>query len=72
VRLLISFTFGCLKKKKHVSSKTFVLPNVNTKMVLNDLLHLPKITKNLISAFKFAHDNKFYFEFHHNCYYVKH
>nr|KYP50321.1 hypothetical protein KK1_027896 [Cajanus cajan] len=38
---------------------------------LNDLLHVPSITKNLLSVSKFAKDNLVYFEFHYHCCFVK-
>ncbi|CAJ2657636.1 unnamed protein product [Trifolium pratense] len=42
-------------------------PNVQLK--LNDLLHVPHISKNLLSVSKFAQDNNVFFEFHpHSCY----
>jgi len=36
------------------------------------MLHVPAITKNLISVSQFVKDNNVYFEFHANLYYVKH
>lgn len=33
-------------------------------LALKDLLHVPTITKNLLSLSKFARDNKMFFEFH--------
>ena len=38
---------------------------------LNNLLHVPHITKNLLSVLQFAKDNKVFFEFHPNHRYVK-
>ncbi|KAI5391882.1 hypothetical protein KIW84_076616 [Lathyrus oleraceus] len=38
---------------------------------LADLLHVPHITRSLISISKFAKDNKVYFEFHPNTCFVK-
>lgn len=36
---------------------------------LNNLLHVPHITKNLLSVFKFAKDNDIFFKFHpHYCF----
>ena len=35
-------------------------------MSLNHLLHVPEITKNLLSVSKFARDNNVFFEFHPN------
>lgn len=33
---------------------------------LDSLMHVPNITKNLISVSKFAHDNNVFFEFYSN------
>lgn len=38
---------------------------------LQNLLHVPRITKNLISVPKFANDNQVFFEFHPSHCYVK-
>jgi histone deacetylase 1/2 len=38
---------------------------------LNDLLHVPNISKNLLSVNKFAQDNNVVFEFHPHFCYVK-
>ena len=40
-------------------------------MSLNQLLHVPEITKNLLSVSKFARDNNVFFEFHPNFCLVK-
>lgn len=40
-------------------------------LVLKQLLHVPKITKNLLSVSKFAHDNNVYFEFHSTVCFIK-
>ncbi|WJX88788.1 hypothetical protein P8452_70836 [Trifolium repens] len=37
---------------------------LNHNLYLNQLLHVPSITKNLLSVSKFAADNNVYFEFH--------
>ncbi|GAU47127.1 hypothetical protein TSUD_247490 [Trifolium subterraneum] len=42
-----------------------------THLILNNLLHVPSITKNLISVSQFAKDNAVYFEFHPNYCLVK-
>ena len=47
-----------LRSSKH----TFILSNV---------LHVPHITKPLLSIQKFCHDNNVYFEFHASVFYVK-
>ncbi|KAL4385197.1 hypothetical protein GQ457_15G012620 [Hibiscus cannabinus] len=41
-----------------------VIPTRSRALVVNDLLHVPSITKNLIYVSKFARDNDVYFEFH--------
>jgi histone deacetylase 1/2 len=46
-------------------SSVFTSPNhTQTKLILHNLLHVPAITKNLISVSQFAKDNAVYFEFH--------
>jgi histone deacetylase 1/2 len=46
-------------------SSVFISPlNTQTHLTLNNLLHVPSITKNLISVSQFAKDNDVYFEFH--------
>src|ERR1044072_4884628 len=53
-------------------STSFPSPfNSQFSLTLNNLLHVPTITKNLLSVSKFAHDNHVYFEFHSNSCYVK-
>ncbi|CAA0831393.1 Unknown protein, partial [Striga hermonthica] len=45
--------------------KTLLKPHHSTRIfVLKDLLHVPSVTKNLLSVSKFALDNNVYFEFH--------
>ena len=44
----------------------------NKTIVLKDLVHVPAITKSLISVSKFCHDNNVFFEFHSNTCYVVH
>ncbi|XP_042982037.1 uncharacterized protein LOC122311522 isoform X1 [Carya illinoinensis] len=38
---------------------------------LKQLLHVPDITKNLVSVRQFCHDNLVFFEFHNSCFIVK-
>jgi histone deacetylase 1/2 len=46
-------------------SSIFTSPqHTQTKLILNNLLHVPAITKNLISVSQFAKDNSVFFEFH--------
>lgn len=54
--------------KVHSLGSTSFLSSYNPQisLVLKNLLHVPSITKNLISVSKFAHDNNVYFEFHSN------
>lgn len=48
------------------SGSTFFHSPINSsvKLVFSNLLHVPKITKNLVSVSKFAKDNHVFFEFH--------
>ncbi|KAL3634153.1 hypothetical protein CASFOL_021207 [Castilleja foliolosa] len=48
----------------HIGNSTFYSPDSDRKFHLKDLLHVPGITKNLISVSKFALDNNVFFEFH--------
>src|ERR1044072_6285488 len=52
-----------------VGSYTFTSPfNSSQPLVLKNLLHVPSITKNLVSVSQFAKDNSVFFEFHpHFC-----
>nr|KYP72473.1 hypothetical protein KK1_005062 [Cajanus cajan] len=52
----------------HIGTSYFVTPMSSTIFTLKDLLHVPQITKNLVSVSKFCRDNKVYIEFHtHHC-----
>jgi len=55
-----------------ISSMSFSSPfSPNTTLTLNNLLHVPSITKNLVSVSQFCKDNNVFFEFHSNICYVK-
>lgn len=41
-------------------------------MIMNELLHVPNIMKNLMSVSKFARDTNVYFMFYPNTCYVEH
>lgn len=59
-------------KIAHIGSASCISSTSCTSFSLHDLLHVPNITKNLLSVSKFARDNNVFFEFHpHSCY-VKH
>lgn len=45
---------------QHIGSSKLVAPN-NNSFLLNNLLHVPSITKNLISVSQFTRDNNVYF-----------
>lgn len=50
----------------------FISPhNGHTLLTLNNLLHVPTITKNLVSVSQFARDNNVFFEFHPSACFVK-
>lgn len=55
-----------------IGSSSFTSPfHPNITLSLNNLLHVPNITKNLVSVSKFAQDNHVYFEFHPKYCFVK-
>jgi len=56
----------------HTGSAHYTVPHSTTTFVLHNLLHVPNITKNIISVAQFAKDNHVYFEFFANAGYVKH
>ena len=56
---------------KHIGLSQFSSPFTSQLLSLNYLLHVPKITKNLLSVSKFARDNNLFFEFHPNFCLVK-
>lgn len=57
---------------KHIGQTVFQSPfNSKVSLKLNNLLHVPHITKNLISVSRFARDNSVFFEFHADSCYVK-
>lgn len=53
------------------SSKLVSNSNPSFPLALNNLLHVPHITKNLLSVSQFAKDNNVYFEFHPSSCFVK-
>jgi len=56
----------------HIGSATYTAPHTNHSFRLQNLLHVPSLSKNLLSVSKFSLDNNVYFEFYpHHCY-VKH
>ena len=56
---------------KHIGQSKFLSPFSSKPLLLNHLLHVPSITKNLLSVSKFAKDNKIFFEFHFDSCFVK-
>jgi len=55
----------------HVGTSYLYSPHSKTCLLSSNLLHVPNISKNLISVSKFANDNHVYLEFHVNYCYVK-
>lgn len=47
----------------HTEQSSFISPS-NHVFHLKNLLHVPSVTKNLLTVSQFAHDNNIYFEFH--------
>ena len=56
----------------HIGTAKYTSSHTNTAFILRNLLHVPHITKNLLSVSQFAKDNNVYFEFFPNDCYVKH
>ena len=56
---------------QHIGQSTFPSQFSSKLLVLKQLLHVPSISKNLLSVSKFAHDNNVFFEFHYNQCFVK-
>lgn len=54
---------------EHLETASLSYPHAN--FVLNNMLHVPLITKNLLYVSQFTRDNKVCFEFHHSHFYVK-
>jgi hypothetical protein len=47
--------------------------NTNTRpLALNNVLHVSKISKHLLSVHKLAHDNNIFFKFHPCYFFIKH
>lgn len=42
----------------------FVVPTADKHLMLNNMLYMPYVTKNLLSVSPFSKDNQVYFEFH--------
>lgn len=53
---------------EHLETASLSYPHAN--FVLNNMLHVPLITKNLLYVSQFTRDNKVCFEFHHSHFYV--
>ena len=56
---------------QHIGQSTFPSQFSSKLLVLKWLLHVPSISKSLLSVSKFAHDNNVLFEFHSNKCFVK-
>jgi len=57
---------------RHVGTACYQLTHTQSPIFLHNLLHVPEITKNLMSVSKCAQDNNVFFEFHANKCFVKH
>lgn len=49
-----------------------VISNCNSSLLLNDILHVPQISKSLLSVSKFIKDNNVLAEFHSDSYFIRH
>jgi hypothetical protein len=47
------------------------ISKLSPNFILRSILHVPQITKNLLSIQKFTSDNNVYVEFHPSCFFVK-
>ena len=56
---------------KHIGNSKFYDSESHNHFVMNQLLHVPSITKNLLSVSQFCRDNQVFFEFHANSCNVK-
>lgn len=57
---------------QHIGSSTFHSPVFTSKRLsLTQMLHVPHITKNLLSVSRFSKDNNVFFEFHPDACFVK-
>ena len=56
---------------KHIGQTEFITPYSSKRLKLSHLLHVPEITKNLLSVSKFCLDNGVLFEFHADSCFVK-
>lgn len=74
------FSFVCFASKKahglsyrpmvcHIGHASFHTPNRN--LLINNILHIPKATKNLVSVHCLVFDNNAYLEFHLDCFLIK-
>ena len=55
----------------HIGSSVIASHNLQKPLYLNNILHVPSITKNLLSISQFTHDNNVIIEFYSNCCLVK-
>ncbi|KAB5551985.1 hypothetical protein DKX38_009296 [Salix brachista] len=55
----------------HLGSSVLHNFNTHTSLILNNILCVPQIAKNLLSIAKLTTDNPVFVEFHHNCCIVK-
>ena len=53
----------------HIGSNT--IPHGSSSLAMNNILHCPSVTANLLSVYQFTRDNNCYFIFFSNCFYVK-
>ena len=53
----------------HIGSNT--IPHGLSSLAMNNILHCPSVTTNLLSVYQFTRDNNCYFIFFSNCFYVK-
>ena len=61
---LVQVGNGAGMRIKHVGTSSLLCHNSHSSFSLNNLLHVPGLTKNLLSVSQFCKDNGVYFEFY--------
>ena len=68
---LIQVGNGAGMRIQHVAHSNLLCHNSHSSFSLNNLLHVPGLTKNLLNVSQLCKDNGVYFEFHSNSCCVK-
>lgn len=55
----------------HIGDSLVHIPTTHSHLKLNNIIHVPHITKNLLSKLQFTNDNKVFIEFHCDSCFIK-